>query len=96
MAAYVIVQMDVIDQDGIQEYRKRSGPSVTQYGGRFIVRGGKVERIEGDWNPPRLVIIEFPSMEQAHAWHASKEYGEAKAFREKAARNVRTLILEGV
>ena len=73
MSAYVIVDVDVKNPEGYAEYRQLSGPSVEQYDGRFIVRGGAVETAEGDWRPTRLVVIEFPSMEQIRTWYNSPE-----------------------
>ena len=69
MPAYVIVDVDVKDSADYDTYRPLSGASVEQYGGRFLARGGVVEGVEGDWKPSRLVIIEFPTIEQARIWY---------------------------
>jgi uncharacterized protein (DUF1330 family) len=84
MAAYVIEQIDAIhDRERYQDYIKLNPPSVAKYGGKYIARGGAAEVLEGDKPlPGRLVIIEFPSYEQAKAWWASEEYREAKALRQ--------------
>lgn len=95
MAAYVIVEMEVTDPVGIEEYRTLAAASVAAYGGRFIVRGGQTEMLEGDWRPKRLVVLEFPSVERAKEWWASKEYGAARAIRERAAKT-RMIVAEGV
>ncbi len=95
MAAYVVVDVDVTDQARYEEYRKLSGPSVAKHNGRFIVRGGLVELLEGSWLPNRLVIIEFESMEQAQRWYDSPEYLEARRTREGAA-HFNMIIVQGV
>lgn len=95
MAAYVIVDIDVHDPVGYEEYKKLSGAAVAQYGGRFLARGGKVEQMEGDWLPARAVIIEFPSVEQAKRWHTSPEYTEAKEIRWRTART-RMIVVAGM
>lgn len=95
MTAYVLVDMDVTDPARYDEYRALAGPSVAQYGGRYLVRGGQVERRSGTWEPKRLVILEFPSIEQARAWWDSPEYAPAKALREACAVSD-VVIVEGV
>ena len=95
MAAYFIVDVDVHDQKGIEEYRKGVPATVAKYGGRFLVRGGAWERLEGQWEPKRLVILEFPSMEQARRWYDSEDYRELKALRGRTART-QLLLVEGV
>ncbi len=95
MSAYVIVDVLVQNPEGYAEYRKLSGPSVELYGGHFIVRGGAVETAEGDWRPTRLVVIEFPSMEQAKTWYDSPEYTEARAIRQRNASS-NLIFVEGV
>jgi len=83
MVAYVIAQVDITDPERYQDYIKMVPATVTQFGGRFIARGGNAEVLEGDkLLPQRLVIIEFPSMERAKAWWASEEYRDAKALRQ--------------
>ena len=67
MAAYVINDMEVTDPKLLDEYKKLSPPTVLQYGGKFLVRGGALEQVEGEWKPKRLVILEFPSVERALA-----------------------------
>jgi uncharacterized protein (DUF1330 family) len=95
VAAYVIAHVDVRDPVRYEDYRKMVGPTLTAYGGRFVARGGNVTILEGDWQPKRLVIVEFPSVERAQAWWNSPEYAPAKALRQ--ATSVGTLlILEGV
>lgn len=85
MAAYVIAQVEVTDPDKYAEYRKRVPAAIEKYQGRFLVRGGETAPLEGGWNPPRLVILEFPSLEAVRAWYDSPEYQHAKAAREGGA-----------
>jgi uncharacterized protein (DUF1330 family) len=94
MAAYVIGDIEVTDPAAFQEYRNRVGATVEQYGGRFVVRGGRVNRKEGDWQPRRLLMLEFPSLEQAERWYNSSEYKPLIAMRENAART-QLIIAEG-
>jgi uncharacterized protein (DUF1330 family) len=95
MAAYVVVQVDVKDPERYADYRVMVPPTLAKYGGRFIVRGGKTETLEGDWAPKRFVVVEFPSLEQAKAWWASPEYAEAKALRQ-ATSETQMIVVEGV
>ena len=95
MAAYVIADVQVTDPAGFDEYRKMVPASLEPYGGRFIVRGGQIETLEGDWQPRRLVVIQFDSLERARAWWASEEYREAKDLRLKTA-TTNLLAVEGV
>jgi uncharacterized protein (DUF1330 family) len=84
VAAYVVVDVRATDADKAARYREVSGPSVEMHGGRFIVRGGATDVLEGDWDPERLVIMEFPSLDAARTWYESAEYGEARAIRDGA------------
>jgi len=95
MPAYVIVDIEVTDPAAFEEYRKQVPGTVQKYGGRFLVRGGGMEVIEGDWRPKRVVVLEFPSMEQAHRWYDSEEYRAPKALRLRTSR-ARIILVEGV
>lgn len=92
MPAYVIVDMDVRDPLAYEEYRKLAAPSVAAYGGTYIVRGGASEVLEGDWIPARLVVLEFPSVEQARQWWDSPEYQVAREVRKDAAHGKFVLV----
>ena len=81
MAAYLIANVDVKDAATFEEYRKQVPATIAKHGGRYLVRGGRVERVEGTWNPTRLVVLEFPSIEQARQWYDSEEYRGPKALR---------------
>lgn len=74
MAAYLIVDIDVKNVAGYDEYRRQVPPTVAKYGGRFIVRGGASEVLEGDWAPKRVVVVEFPTMDALKRWYNSPEY----------------------
>ncbi|MBV8480362.1 MAG: DUF1330 domain-containing protein, partial [Actinobacteria bacterium] len=74
MPAYVIVEVDVLDPEQYEKYRAASPESVAAGGGKFIARGGELEVLEGDWNPSRLVVLEFPDLESANRWYDSEAY----------------------
>jgi uncharacterized protein (DUF1330 family) len=94
MPAYVIAQVDVTDEDKFALYAAQVPATIEQYGGRYVVRGGDVEPIESDWMPPRLVVLEFPSMEQLKQWYYSKEYEPLIQLRQEAAQT-RVSFVEG-
>src|ERR1043166_1243599 len=81
MPAYVIVETDIRDPEQYEQYKAASPDAVHAGGGRFVVRGGELAVLEGDWNPSRLVILEFPDLEAAKRWYESPEYEEAKGRR---------------
>jgi uncharacterized protein (DUF1330 family) len=94
MAAYVIVDIEIHETALYDEYRKRVPATIAKYGGKFLVRGGGFEQLEGSWHPTRLVRLEFPSMEQAKRWYDSEEYREPKAIRLKASK-ANLIMVEG-
>lgn len=85
MTAYLIVQVDISDMEQYREYTKQTPPIVEKYGGKFIARSSQVVTLEGPEEKRRVVILEFPSMEQLTSWYHSDEYQNAKAVREGAA-----------
>jgi len=95
MPAYVLVEVSIHDPELYDSYRKLSGPSVEAFGGKFIVRGAQTESLEGDWNPERFVMIEFPSVEIAKTWWGSEEYTKAKNIRHQAS-NAKMLVVQGL
>ncbi len=95
MAAYVVVEVEVRDTDRYEDYKRMVPPTLAPYGGRFIVRGGAAEALEGGWSPKRVVIVEFPSVERAKAWWNSEEYAEAKALRQATA-DTRMIVVAGI
>jgi uncharacterized protein (DUF1330 family) len=94
MPGYVIVNITVRDPDRYEEYKRLATPTVSAYGGRYVVRGGPVDVREGGWSPSRLVVLEFPSAERARAWWDSPEYAAAKAMRQSCA-DTQLVITEG-
>jgi len=95
MPAYLIAEIDVTDAVAYEEYKKLTPAAIARYGGRFLVRGGKVDSREGNWTPQRLIVVEFPSMEQAQVFYESPEYAPALAIRKRAARS-RLVLADGV
>jgi uncharacterized protein (DUF1330 family) len=93
VSAYVLVEVDVENPDGYAEYRPSAFESVTKHGGRFLVRGGTTEVLEGEWMP-RIVVLEFDSLEAAHAWYYSDDYQAAAAVRQQHSR-ARMIAVEG-
>jgi uncharacterized protein (DUF1330 family) len=85
MTAYLVADIQVTDAAGYEEYRRIVGESIAAFGGRFLTRGGTTEVVEGSWRPKRLVIVEFPTMEQLRAWYASPAYAPALALRKRCA-----------
>jgi uncharacterized protein (DUF1330 family) len=94
MPAYVIVETDVHDPEQYERYKAASPGAVAAGGGRFIVRGGEMAVLEGDWQPKRLVVLEFDDLDAAKRWYESPEYQDAKRLREGAA-NLRMVAVEG-
>jgi uncharacterized protein (DUF1330 family) len=95
MSAYVIVDIEVTDAEGYEEYKKLAAPTVAQFGGKYLARGGATEVLEGEWQPKRLVILEFENIERAKAWLNSEEYRPARALRHRYARS-NMVVVAGV
>jgi uncharacterized protein (DUF1330 family) len=95
MAAYVVAEIDISDPQAYDEYRAKVPAVIAKYGGRYIVRGGKVESMEGGWQPKRLAVVEFPTMEQALKFYRSEEYAPLIKLRQRASRG-KLVIVEGV
>jgi uncharacterized protein (DUF1330 family) len=85
MAAYLIADIEVTNSAGYDEYRRQVPATVEKYGGRFVVRGGASETLEGDWGPKRVVVLEFPTMDALKRWYNSAEYKPLIALRQKNA-----------
>ncbi len=94
MPAFVVVDIEVHDPADYEGYKTIAAPAVAQYGGKYLVRGGQVEILEGDWMPKRFVILEFPSVERAKAWWSSTEYAQAKKIRHRSA-HTNMIVVEG-
>ena len=95
MAAYIIVRMHVTDMKRYKEYTKVAPDVVAQYGGRIIVRGGETVTLEGPEEKDRIVVLEFPSLDQAKVFYGSEEYTAAAKLREGAA-SAQFIAVEGV
>lgn len=86
MSAYAVANIDVTDAKAFQRYITEVPATVAKYGGRYLVRGGKIKLVEGDWNPKILVVIEFPTMDALKAWYDSEDYRPLRSLRLKTAR----------
>jgi len=95
MPAYVIVETDIHDPEQYEQYKAASPGAVAAGGGRFVVRGGELAGLECDWQPKRLVVLEFESLEAAKRFYESDRYQEAKRLREGAA-DLRMVAVEGL
>jgi uncharacterized protein (DUF1330 family) len=95
MAGYVVVDITVRDREAYERYKQLAAQAVAVYGGKYLVRGGATEILEGTWQPQRCVILEFPSVEAGRAWWESPEYAPAKALRQSCAAT-EMLLVDGV
>jgi uncharacterized protein (DUF1330 family) len=95
MAAYVIAEIDITDPKAYEEYRAKVPGVIAKYGGKYLVRGGKVEPLEGGWQPKRLAAIEFGSMKQALEFYRSEDYAPLIKLRQRASRG-KIIIVEGI
>ncbi|HBL56182.1 MAG TPA: DUF1330 domain-containing protein [Candidatus Lambdaproteobacteria bacterium] len=95
MSAYVIVDITVTDPERYEDYKKLAPPAIAAYGGKYVVRGGKSEKLEGNWEPNRIVILEFESTEKAKEFINSPEYREARALRHETASS-NMIVVEGL
>ena len=94
MPAYIVAEIHITDPVASDEYRPLAAASIARFGGRFIVRGGEVDLLEGEPQPERIVVIEFPDAETARRWYRSEEYQAALRIRQAASRG-RVLLVEG-
>ena len=85
MAGYIVANIEITDPAEYQRYAQQTAGTLEPYGGKFLVRGGQPETLEGNWQTKRIVIIEFPSVEQAKNWYDSPEYSAIKGIRQRAA-----------
>ena len=95
MPAYVFVEIDIYDQELYDEYKQMTPSTIKDFDGKFLVRGGQTEHLEGDWHPERIVLLEFPSVERAKEWWQSEAYTRARLVRQRAA-ETKMIILDGV
>ena len=94
MAAYILAEIEITNPEGYKEYTKAVPATIAKYGGRFLIRGGASEALEGEWPQRRRVLLEFPSMDAARQWWHSPEYEKPKAMRQAASKG-RLLLIEG-
>ncbi|MDG4896219.1 DUF1330 domain-containing protein [Mesorhizobium atlanticum] len=95
MPAYIISDVAIRDREAFEAYRTRAAASIAAHGGRYLVRGGDVETLEGDWQPGPLIVVEFPDIETARRWYRSDEYAAALEVRDAAlSRNL--ILVEGI
>lgn len=95
MAAYIIADNAVTDPEAYKEYARQAAPTIAKFGGRVIARDANAVVLDGDWDPQRVVVIEFDTAEQAKAWYESADYKGPKAIKRSASR-VRTILVAGV
>ncbi len=95
MSAYIIFEVEVKDHEGYARNRDLIQPTLDPYEGKFLIRGGSVECLEGTWNPSRLVVVEFPDLEKAKEWWASDTYRPAKQVRQETT-DTNMILVEGV
>ena len=95
MKAYLIADTNVTDPQPYEEYKRQVKPLIERFGGRYVVRGGPHDVLEGDWTPTRLVVLEFPDMASLRAWYDSPEYAPLKVLRQAAAES-RLIAVEGL
>jgi uncharacterized protein (DUF1330 family) len=94
MSAYIIVDITINDPARYERYKELAPPSIAAYGGRYVVRGGSTEALEGTWQPRRFVMLEFPTVERARQWWSSPEYSAAKTLRQSCA-ETQMLLVDG-
>jgi uncharacterized protein (DUF1330 family) len=94
MSAYVIVDVSIHDHAEYEEYKKLTPAAIAAFDGKFIVRGGRTTVLEGEWNPERVVVLEFPTVERAKEWWHSELYGKAKEIRQRTA-STKMIVVEG-
>ena len=95
MSAYVIVNVEIQDTKSYTEYIRAAPASIAKFGGRYIARGGRTERLEGTWDPKRVVLLEFETFERAREWWGSEDYAGPKALRQ-ACSITNMILVEGV
>ena len=94
MPAYVIVEIEINDPVEYEEYKKLTPATIAAFDGKFVVRGAKTESLEGNWNPERIVVLQFPSVTKAKEWWNSEEYTIAKSIRQRTAKT-KMLVVDG-
>jgi uncharacterized protein (DUF1330 family) len=95
--AYLLVTMRVTDMEQYKKYMAEAPPTIRAHGGEYLVRGGRQETFEGDWNPHRIAMLRFPSWEQAKAWWDDEQYKQrVRPLRQGATEYFNIVLVEGV
>jgi uncharacterized protein (DUF1330 family) len=94
MAALVIVEVSIHNHKEYEEYKKQTPAAVAAFDGKFVVRGGQTETLEGNWQPERIVVLEFPTVERAKEWWNSELYTKAKVIRQRTA-ETKMIVVQG-
>ena len=94
VAAYVIVEVEITDPERYGQFVERVTETITANGGKFIVRGGAIEVVEGNWQPPRLALLAFPDLQRVHTWLQSPEFRQLESLRKNSS-NVNIVVVEG-
>jgi uncharacterized protein (DUF1330 family) len=94
MPAFILVEIDIHDKAAYEEYKKLAPDTIKMYDGKFVIRGGKSEPLEGNWKPERIVMLQFPTVERAKEWWSSAAYEPAKKIRQSAS-STKMLVIEG-
>jgi uncharacterized protein (DUF1330 family) len=95
-AAYVVVEMKVSDPEQYKQYMAAAPATIASHGGEYLVRGGRHEALEGDWQPARVAVLKFSSYEQAKAWYDGEQYRSVRAKRAGATEYFNMILVEGV
>jgi len=94
--AYLVVEMKITDPERYKQYMAAAPASLAAFGGEYVVRGGPLQPLEGDWNPARMAVVRFPSMEQARAWYDSELYKVARDKRLGTTEYFNMVLVEGI
>jgi uncharacterized protein (DUF1330 family) len=95
MRGYIVAVLDIRDPEAFEDYRRRVPETIDRHGGRYLVRGGAYEKLEGEWEPRRLTVVEFESTAAARRWYDSDDYRPLRELRSRAAAS-NLLLVEGV
>jgi uncharacterized protein (DUF1330 family) len=95
-AAYIIVESQITDAEAFKQYMAAAPAVAKSFGADYLVRGGRMQVLEGDWHPPRLTVLRYPSFEQAQAMYDSPGYVQARALRKGATACFNMVLVEGV
>lgn len=95
MPAYIIVDVTIHNSEIYESYKKLTPETIAAFGGKFKVRGGEAKTLEGEWQPGRIVVLEFPTIEKAKQWWSSEEYKKPKSIRQSAA-TTQMIIVDGI